>query len=90
MIFLREGARAVVFGRGQEKLDHFLADMKGLGFDKALALQADVRETEPVHALTEQVVWTFGQIDVWVNNAGIDIKKVFLASDKEICFGKIE
>ena len=80
--FLREGARVAVFGRGQEKLDRFLADMKGLGFDKTLALQADVRETEQVRALTEQVVRTFGQIDVWVNNAGIDIKKVFLDYDE--------
>ena len=54
--FLREGARVAVFGRGQEKLDRFLADMRGLGFDKTLALQADVRETEQVRALTEQVV----------------------------------
>ncbi|MCI8549767.1 MAG: 3-oxoacyl-ACP reductase FabG [Lachnospiraceae bacterium] len=81
--FLREGAQVVVFGRGKEKLESFLADMKGQGFCKALALQADVTKKEQISALAEEVFRTFGRIDVWVNNAGVDIKKMFLDYSQE-------
>ncbi|MDE6285360.1 MAG: SDR family oxidoreductase [Bacilli bacterium] len=44
---------------------------------KALAIKADVRVESEVQALIEQIVKTFGRIDVLVNNAGIAIDKEF-------------
>ena len=37
---------------------------------KALALPTDVRDNSQVEALVKSVIDEFGQIDIWVNNAG--------------------
>jgi 3-oxoacyl-[acyl-carrier protein] reductase len=42
---------------------------------KAVAIQADAADAEPVEAAVEKTVATFGQLDVLVNNAGTAISK---------------
>jgi 2-deoxy-D-gluconate 3-dehydrogenase len=42
---------------------------------KALALPLDVRRVDSIQALVDQVVDTWGHIDIMVNNAGINIRK---------------
>lgn len=44
---------------------------------KALAIKADVSEEEEVKKMVEEVISTFGHIDVLVNNAGIAIDTIF-------------
>ncbi len=39
----------------------------------AIAIQGDVSKLEEIKQLIEQSEKTFGQIDVWINNAGADI-----------------
>lgn len=44
---------------------------------KALAIQADVSIEEQVKAMVDEIISTFGHIDVLVNNAGIAIDTIF-------------
>src|SRR5271165_245185 len=44
---------------------------------KAIAIQADVTDSEAIQAAIEKVVATFGRLDVLVNNAGTAIPKAF-------------
>jgi len=44
---------------------------------KAIAIQADAADADAVKAAVEKTVATFGQLDVFVNNAGTAIPKTF-------------
>lgn len=44
---------------------------------RALAIQADVSIEEQVKAMVDEIISTFGHIDVLVNNAGIAIDTIF-------------
>src|SRR6202008_5038654 len=44
---------------------------------KAIAIQADAADVEAVRGAVDKTVATFGQLDVFVNNAGTAIPKTF-------------
>jgi meso-butanediol dehydrogenase/(S,S)-butanediol dehydrogenase/diacetyl reductase len=52
-------------------LAQVLAEVDAAGPGRVLALDCDVRKSEQVDALMDQVITAFGRIDVLVNNAGI-------------------
>ena len=60
--------------QGAEKLSTFLTKTYKT---KTLVVEADVAEKIPVKNMVEQVINTFGRIDVLVNNAGVVIDKEF-------------
>jgi len=65
------GARVVVnYARSPEAAQTVVANLQALGTE-ALAIQADVAQEGEVAALVEQAMAAWGQIDIWVNNAGI-------------------
>ncbi|MGQ9866454.1 MAG: 3-oxoacyl-[acyl-carrier-protein] reductase [Pseudanabaenaceae cyanobacterium] len=65
------GARVVVnYARSSAAATTVVETLQTLGTE-ALALQADMSQEEEVTALVEQVMATWGQVDIWVNNAGI-------------------
>jgi NAD(P)-dependent dehydrogenase (short-subunit alcohol dehydrogenase family) len=67
--FAREGARVAALDLESE-IDK--APMADLGSpDMALALALDVADRKSVQAAVERILETWGQIDVWVNNAGV-------------------
>ena len=67
--FAREGARVAALDLNYEAA---LAAVEGLGTGaSALALRLDVADSESVQAAVDRILDTWGQIDVWVNNAGI-------------------
>ncbi len=73
--FLREGAFCAVCGRNKEKIDAFVKEMPER---YTLAMQADVSDKLQMEKFAKTVFGKFGRIDVWVNNAGVDIKKSFM------------
>ncbi len=63
------GAKVVITARKAGELEEAKAHLKGMGID-ALTLVNDLQNTDSVRPLVEQVLKSYGQIDVLVNNAG--------------------
>ncbi|MED3880340.1 3-oxoacyl-[acyl-carrier-protein] reductase [Priestia megaterium] len=65
------GAKVVVNYSGSEaKALEVVDEIKGLGTD-AIAVQANVAESDSVQAMIKEAISTFGSVDILVNNAGI-------------------
>lgn len=66
-----EGAKVVVnYAKSSQAADAVVAEIEEMG-SQAIALQADVAQTDQVDALFSAVLEQWGRIDVLVNNAGI-------------------
>jgi 3-oxoacyl-[acyl-carrier protein] reductase len=66
-----EGAKVVVnYASSSQAADAVVAEIQGMG-SEAIAVQADVGQTDQVDALFNAVMERWGRIDVLVNNAGI-------------------
>jgi len=66
-----EGAKVVVnYAKSSQAADAVVAEITGMG-SEAIALQADVAQTEQVDTLFSAVLEQWGRIDILVNNAGI-------------------
>jgi citronellol/citronellal dehydrogenase len=63
---IRLGARVVICGRTQAKLDAAAAELG----EHAMARVCDIREPAQVEAFVGEVLAAFGRIDLCVNNAG--------------------
>jgi NAD(P)-dependent dehydrogenase (short-subunit alcohol dehydrogenase family) len=64
--FDREGAKIVIFGRDQQKLDHVCK-----GLNQAFAVQGDIQKLADIKKLFKLTQDKFGKIDVLIANAGI-------------------
>lgn len=67
--FLKEGAKVMMVGRNAESLEKARAE---LDKTRTAICIADVTKPEDVAAYAEATVKTFGPIDIFFNNAGID------------------
>ncbi len=65
---LKAGATVVISGRSRDALSKAIASLDRLGVVKGEL--CDVRDEEQVYALARFAVRSFGQIDIWINNAG--------------------
>ncbi|MCM2674770.1 3-oxoacyl-[acyl-carrier-protein] reductase [Alkalicoccobacillus plakortidis] len=71
MELAQKGAKIVVnYAGSQVRAEQVVQDIKSIG-GEAIAVQADVANTEQVQALIKQTIEAFGRIDILVNNAGI-------------------
>ena len=71
--FAKEGARVIVnYLKSADKAGQIVRRLQQ-GGGRAVARQADVADKEALDALIRYVLAEFGQIDIWVNNAGADI-----------------
>ncbi len=68
--FVREGAKAAIAQRTQEKLAQTKADIEELG-GEVLSMEVDVGQPDQVKALVDATVDRFGGLDILVNNAGV-------------------
>ncbi len=66
---LSVGARVVISGRKQTDVDRVVAELDKR--EQVSGLACDVSVSEDVYALARHAIQEFGQIDIWVNNAGI-------------------
>ena len=66
----QEGAHVAVVDIDQDRATRVAGEVEALG-RKALGIQADVSYSGPVEQMVAQVVDTFGETNILVNNAGI-------------------
>ena len=67
--FQRAGARVVISSRDADAVKRAAAGLPNPA--NALGLACDVRDLSQVRGLADAAIARFGQIDIWVNNAGI-------------------
>ena len=72
--FAREGASVVINSRDAARAGDTAAAMEREGF-QATAFAADIRDPAQARALASAAVDRFGRLDVWVNNAGVNVIK---------------
>lgn len=70
LAFARSGARLTLAARRSFALDEVVRECEALGAS-ALAVPTDVTDAEAVSQLAQTAAIAYGQIDVWVNNAGV-------------------
>src|SRR4051812_38965327 len=68
----RRGAKLVLAARSGETLDEVVDQINVAGGD-AVQVVADVSDRKQVQKIADQAIKRFGQIDTWVNNAGLSI-----------------
>ena len=77
-----EGASTVVLDRNAKGADAVASNIIKEG-GKAISVNADVQSIEQLTAMADEVMSTFGQLNILVNNAGARIIKGFLEHTKE-------
>ena len=75
--FARKGATVVLLARGADGLESALAELRPLKIE-ALALPVDVAEAHQLEAAADEVVKTYGRIDIWVNCAMASVFSPFV------------
>ncbi len=80
----RRGAKVVVnYVGAEDSADQVVKDIAAEG-SKAIAARADVSQSSDVQAMVKQAIDAFGQIDLLVNNAGIEQSQPFLEKPEEV------
>jgi len=69
---LERGCSVAVSGRTSEAVTRVHQELSSIhGVDRVIGVTCDVRRPEQLQGLWEQALSAFGQVDIWVNNAGI-------------------
>jgi len=67
--FMELGARVAISSRNLDKLNTTAAELETETGGKCLAIQCDVRYYDQVEAMLQEVLKTYGKVDVLLNNA---------------------
>jgi 3-oxoacyl-[acyl-carrier protein] reductase len=73
-LYARHGADVAIFGTNQERAKQALKEMEAAKFNpsqKMLSFLVDVSKTEEVDQTIQELLTSWGKIDVLINNAGI-------------------
>ena len=70
LCFAREGARTVLTGRDMDRLEQVAQEVRSAGGDAA-TFSLDVTRDDDATRVVDEVIATWGRIDVLVNNAGV-------------------
>jgi 3-oxoacyl-[acyl-carrier protein] reductase len=76
------GAKVVICDIAKEAAEGVASEIKGQGGD-AFATEADVRDSESVKAMIEEITGRWDKIDILVNNAGINRDTLLLKMSDE-------
>lgn len=69
--FVREGAKVVICSRNREQGEEAAGQLRSLGGD-VVYTACDVADLEQLQALVDMAVSSFGRVDIYVANAGIN------------------
>lgn len=86
--FLAEGCRVAIVDISDEALARTATDLNA-GADRLLTIVADVSSEEDVKRYVKRTVETFGTIDVFFNNAGIEGKVAPIVEQKVEDFDRV-
>lgn len=78
LAFAEEGAAVVVDYVGDATVAQATLDKIAAVKGKCVAVAADISHAASVNALIEKTVQSFGKLDIFVNNAGIEKKTAFV------------
>lgn len=81
--FGKEGAKILITGRNQAKLDDSLLKLQQAGID-AVGILADAGSEEDNKKMAEAAIKHFGKIDILINNAGISMRALFEDLDLDV------
>ena len=74
--FLKKGCKVMISGRDQYKVDLLVSQLgQQYGKDKVVGLACEVSSAPALTALWHGAAAAFGQVDIWINNAGISIDR---------------
>jgi short-subunit dehydrogenase len=73
LAFAREGAKLVLAARRAELLEEVAEECESAGAPATLVVPTDVTDAGAVQALATRATGAFGQVDVWINNAGTGV-----------------
>jgi NAD(P)-dependent dehydrogenase (short-subunit alcohol dehydrogenase family) len=79
----RAGADVAISSRHQDEIAAAAHKLAGETGRRIVPLVADVTCAEDVQRLTSQAIDAFGQIDILINNAGINIRKPVIDQTEE-------
>ncbi|MEJ7587181.1 MAG: glucose 1-dehydrogenase [Ferruginibacter sp.] len=78
--FTLNGIQTIIVGRNEDKL----RTAKNQLGENAFAVTCDLNDLASIPALVEKIILEFGQVDLLVNHAGINMKKDFtMVTDEE-------
>jgi NAD(P)-dependent dehydrogenase (short-subunit alcohol dehydrogenase family) len=78
--FLSRGQAVVVSGRSRAAVDRALAELGRTGAAARLhGVPCDVTDRAAVQALWDAAAGRFGQVDIWINNAGLSNRPIAVA-----------
>lgn len=82
-VFGGAGAKVVITGRSQPKIDNTLVQLQNAGID-CMGLLADATSEEDNKNVAMQTIGHFGKIDILINNAGISMRALFSELDLKV------
>lgn len=76
LAFANEGSKVAVCGRSAEKIEALKKRFEEAGHE-LFSMSVDVANSAELKAFTEAVTEKYGRLDVFINNAGLNIRKPF-------------
>jgi len=83
LAFAKEGAKLVLTARREEELAR-VAKLTGLPDSSILILPMDVTDFEKAKPAAEEIIKTFGRIDIMVHNAGVSQRSYIVDTDLDV------
>lgn len=75
--FLRRGCKVMISGRSQEVVDDVVARLAGqFSTDSVTGCACEITDADQLKGLWDAAAQRFGQVDVWINNAGISLPRL--------------